>query len=258
LASRTPNKNTVRIHKVALVINLLIGVGITLLMLFIGAFNKNDIPTNAFIAVLSFPLILIEVLSSLAYANYRIDYDDSGFAYQSILREKRKYDYSDIVGIIDDKYNAKLVTSDGKKLALPAISIGRRGFMESIEKWRQSNNKVPKKIPKTREPLFNDNIMDAEGFVALWIICLVFAGSLFIGTTIIAFPRGDYIVIIIVGCFLLPLLIIGPFFYYIVRNAERHPRITGALVKKHYIKNPNVRYKLGLRPIKKENKKRMK
>jgi ABC-type transport system involved in multi-copper enzyme maturation permease subunit len=210
------------------------------------SYNFNII---AFIIIITLPLISIGSILVLIYSNYQIKYNDDSFIYRGIFRSKKQYNYNDVTGIIYDKFNAKLVISTGKKLTLQTFSVGRQEFIAAIEQWRKNNGKPSKKLPKVKEPLFNDNILDAEGFVAAWIMFIVFFGLFFLGILVMSLPKKDFQVAFYVGCLWLFFIISGPLFNFFISNAEKYPRISKLLVKPSYIKNPIVRQKLGLKPL---------
>jgi len=237
----------VRFHRFTLLLSLLSGMGTTALLFIAGYQYSDDATRNAAAAVFCLPFVLMEVISCLAFVNYRIEYDDCGFSYRNMLRLRRTYLYDDIQGIIEDKYNARLVMKRGNKLSIPVFSIGRKGFMKEIEQWRNKNGLSPTKLPSFKDSLFNGNVYDAEGLYACWILFITVVGSWLAGTAIIAIPKGDYQIIIIIGSFLTSIVLFGLFFNYVISNAERYPKIASVLVKKSYIKNPIVREKLGLK-----------
>lgn len=252
-SNKFSGKNEVKVHSGVFVIALvatIFYVGVVWITLY---FEGGGFRENLSMIIMMLPLVLLGVILIMLYVNYKITFDAEGFTYRNFWRVARRYNYSEVTGIIEDKLNKKLVVGK-KKLAIQSFSVGVLDFLIAIEEWRRKNGKS-KRLPSEKETLFNDNIYDSEGFVAGWIIVLVILGAMILATFVASYGNGDYMGVAAIGGIWGLFFLSGLVFKFFVDRAEKYPRIVRLLVKPSYIKNPKVRERLGLDSPNKKRKK---
>ena len=252
-------KNEVRVPIIAFFLGI---VMVTLFgvpfLLAINQDKENAGIVMAFVILMA-PLLSLGLAPILVYANYRIKYDETGFIYRNIWGIKRRYSFADVSGIIKYERSLKLIINDRKRLMIHECSMGVSDFIWAIGAWRKDNNISPKKLPKIKDPIFNDNVVDGGNFVVLWIMLVVGTGAMVLGCFVLSLPlipitKTDMEGYIISGILWSPFVIIGPVYNYFACNAEKYPKIAKALIGENNIKNPVVREKLGLKPLKSKKK----
>ena len=250
LLGKSRGKRKVRVHLSIFILGI-ISSSLFTTGLILGLIQyKDDIYEQAGFVIIMLPLIAMGFILVMVYANYQIKYDDTGFTYRNIFGIKSRYNYADVTGIIDYDTNYKLVVNEKKQMMLHECSTGTVAFIRAIEQWRKNNNKERKKLPKKKGTILNGNVVNAENFVAGWIIIVVCTGTLFFSSLVMSLPEPSVMEpLFITGTIWLLFIVAGFIFRFFIINAEKYPRILKSLIGPDNIKNPIARQKLGLKPL---------
>ena len=239
-SGKAHRKKEIRVHCFVFLLGVFFCVLFYALLFFGLRQESGNVYKSASLIILTAPLFLLGIAPVLLYANYKIEFDGNGFAYSNVFRMKRKYGYDDVSGMVDDKFQPKLVMRDGKRLRINAFSMGSGEFIKAIELWRHCNGEPSRKIPKAKPRLLNDNVHDAGGLVAVWVFSIIVTGSYFASTIVMSLYYKNCDGAYFTGAGLMFVVVFGLLFRYFIRNAERYPKIVKHLVKHSYIKNPAV------------------
>lgn len=146
---------------------------------FITAFSDEPV----WIPIGFFAFSLLCSALTIAFINCRISYDEEGFVAKNFFGFKRQFSYNQVTAIEENLHETYLYVGK-RRVMIDKFSTGGSEFIALVKKrYRTTHNglAIPK-IQKTKNDIFNGNVLDAGGFIFVYImisvVIVVFAAFL--------------------------------------------------------------------------------
>lgn len=163
-------KGKVHLPKFFAILGVIVSV-VFLIPMIITAFTGEAI----WIPILFLLFSLLGVVLIIAFVNCRVEYHENGFTAKNFFGIKRKFTYDQVDAIKEDMHEDYILI--GKhKVMIDEFAVGRYDFIAFVRKQYRKIHKgqaLPV-VKKSKRDIFNGNVLDAGGFLFVYISLSVF------------------------------------------------------------------------------------